>query len=92
MDHSEKMFKLVKKFSESGMSQKKFSKEHELSSSTFAYWVKKWKQQQATVPAFVKIEKPSPKISNTDIFIIYPNGVQIKAPGDMGLVKQLINL
>lgn len=92
MDQKEKMFELIDKYQESGKSQKGFCKEHGLSPSTFGYWLKKWKKHQNPGPSFIKIDSPVKVPLPIDLIIFYPNGVQIKAPNDINLLRQLITL
>jgi len=43
----ERMFALIKSWQQSGLSQHQFCKQEKLSTSTFGYWLKKYKYEKA---------------------------------------------
>ncbi|TFG89501.1 MAG: hypothetical protein E4H16_03555 [Candidatus Atribacteria bacterium] len=77
------MFLLIKTWQESGISQKEFCSQHDLSAHAFYYWLRKYKQaSQPSENGFIPVEIGSPVISPVndtrgDIRIHYPNGVLV---------------
>lgn len=51
----DKMFDLVKLWSESGDSQHDFAEKHQISPSKFKYWIRKANGQAAVEPAFIPL-------------------------------------
>jgi hypothetical protein len=100
------MYRYVKRWQASGMSQSKFCRAEKLTKSTFRYWVTKYKQEknasaisdikesQAFIP--VKLPKSVNGIASESgqIEIYFPNGVQLNCSAgiDIGQLKYLINI
>jgi len=101
----EEMYLAVETWRKSGLSQSKFCSVKKLSVKTFAYWLRKYKQekgfpikknnegQKAFIP--VKVSSGINKLvpDRGSIEVIFPNGVQINCPAgiDIGQLKTLIN-
>ena len=74
------MFSLIRKWQNSGMNQKDFCIQHELTLHAFYYWLRKYKNLHQTsengfVP--VEIEPLGNNSKREEIQIHYPNGVLI---------------
>ncbi len=73
------MFSLIKQWQTSGINQKDFCKQHDLSMHAFYYWLRKYKQTNTSSnDGFLPVEIVPP-VNDTrgDIQIHYPNGVLI---------------
>ncbi|WP_159478869.1 IS66 family insertion sequence element accessory protein TnpA [Dyadobacter sp. 3J3] len=96
MDQSEEMFRLVREWRESGLSQIEFCKPHGITVAKFGYWSGKEKLA-ARLPAekvggFVQISGQQ-STSSDSCQIIYPNGVKVNYQGqDLAMLSQLIKL
>jgi hypothetical protein len=91
MDQSEEMFKLIRQWRKSGLSQSEFCKSHDFTVAKFGYWVGKEKLVEKA-SGFVRI---SARRSATDngYEVIYPNGVKINYQGgDLRVLSELIRL
>jgi hypothetical protein len=101
----EEMYLAIEKWRTIGLSQTKFCSLEKLSVKTFAYWLRKYKQEKGFPvkknnggqKAFIPV-KVSNAINNRvpdcgSIEVIFPNGVQINCPAgiDIGQLKTLIN-
>ena len=98
------MYPLVKKWQQSGQSQKAFSKAQGLKAHTFQYWVKKYEKEHSSkplskdtrqfVPILVSNQSGDVVGTNTQIKLSYPNGVWIELPSQVSLnyLKTLIAL
>ncbi|MBE9466629.1 IS66 family insertion sequence element accessory protein TnpA [Dyadobacter subterraneus] len=96
MDQSEEMFKLVREWRESGVSQSEFCKPHGITVAKFGYWsVKEKLAARLTaekVGGFVQISGRQ-SVSSDSCRIIYPNGVEVSYEGrDLAMLSQLIKL
>jgi len=74
------MFSLIKKWQNSGINQKNFCNQHEITLHAFYYWLRKYKQahersENGFVP--VEIEPLGNNSKKEEIQIYYPNGVLI---------------
>ncbi len=78
----DKMFDLVKLWSESGDSQHDFAEKHQISPSKFKYWIRKANGQAAVEPAFIPLNHP---ISISHCFLRFPNGVELHVPASTPL-------
>jgi hypothetical protein len=86
-----KMYALIRKWEQSGLSQAKFFKEHKISKSTFGYWRKKYLREQVQIKTQGKMvpihieppEEPATSEPATSIEIVYPNGVRVVCPAQM---------
>jgi transposase-like protein len=73
------MFSLIRKWKESGINQKDFCRQHDLTLHAFYYWLRKYKQINVlSENGFLPVEL-RPPVSDTreDIQIRYPNGVLV---------------
>jgi hypothetical protein len=90
MDQSEEMFKLVKQWRKSGLSQSKFCKPQGITVTKFGHLVGKEKLGKKVSGSFVHIsgQLPAP---NESYQVIYPNGVKINyQENDLVTLSQLI--
>jgi hypothetical protein len=58
MDKKDKMFSLVEKWRESGLSRKDFAKQHSIPRTSFSYWCKKQSNEVVKVgvqPTFIEL-------------------------------------
>ncbi len=84
------MYAWIESWQQSGISQNRFCKEEKLSSSTFNYWLKKYKQEKDRdtqadnhpVNTFLPVEVTEGLIRSDKDFITitYPNGIQVSCP------------
>ena len=92
------MFELVEQWRNSSQNRKQFCRDHSININTFTYWQQKYKKNESgnNNSKFVelKITKNKPKISDSPIKLIYPNGVQAEIPTNtnIALIRSLINL
>jgi len=78
LDHQEEMFALVAQWGNSGLSQKAFATQHNLSVSKFGYWVRKYRSHQGPPSeGFISLQ---PVLACSMFEIHYPNGVVLKTP------------
>ena len=91
MDQSEEMFKLVRQWRKSGLSQSEFCKSHSITVAKFGYWVGKEKLVEKAT-GFVRIAAKRSPMDNA-YEVIYPNGVQVNYQGsDLTVLSELIRL
>jgi transposase-like protein len=86
----EQMYARIESWKQSGLSQNQFCKEENLSTSTFNYWLKKYKQEKdlvanadsKPVKTFLPVEVTQETIHRDKdcITITYPNGIQVCCP------------
>jgi hypothetical protein len=102
----EEMYLAVEIWQESGITLKQFCSKENLSSSTFSYWLRKYRKEKSTpssiVNSFVPVElssspmicKPDADNTDGDILISYPNGIQVNCSGSTSTEKliELIKL
>ena len=83
------MLSLIEQWQESGKSQKSFCMEHDLTYTTFYYWLKRYRRGQDE-SNFLPVEISS----GSYIEIRYPGGVilQLPAATRLSTVKQLLSL
>lgn len=101
----EEMYLAIEMWRERGLSQSRFCSVEKLSVKTFAYWLRKYKQEKGFpakkdygVPkTFIPVEIPG-AINNLvpgsgHIGVTFPNGVEVKCPVgiDIRQLKTLIN-
>jgi len=94
----QEMFSLIKKWQESGISQRDFCSQHDLSMHAFYYWLRKYKQaNQSSENRFLPVEINSPVFTpgndiSGNIQIRYPNGVLITLDKSVSIsrIKALI--
>jgi hypothetical protein len=98
MDQSQEMFKLVRLWRKSGLSQSEFCKSHGITVAKFGYWAGKEKLASGRATekvggGFVQISGQQQLASNESYQVIYPNGVKINYHGnDLATLFQLIKL
>ena len=99
------MYLAVEAWRKSGLSQSKFCSFKKLSVKTFAYWLRKYKQEKgslakqetAAAEAFIPVKVPHginklvPDCGSIEVTL--PNGVQVSCPAgiDIQQLKTLIN-
>jgi transposase-like protein len=83
------MLSLIERWQESGKTQQAFCKEHELTFSTFYYWLKRYRRG-LDENGFLPVEVSS----GSHIEIRYPGGVVLQLPAETRLstLKQLLSL
>ena len=97
------MYPLVKKWQQSGQSQKAFSKAHGLKAHTFQYWVKKYEKENSSKPLSKDTSQFVPLLvsnqsgdvgTSAQIKLSYPNGVCLEFPSQVSLnyLRNLIAL
>ena len=99
----QKMFRVVERFRDSGLTQKSFCKTEGVALSTLQYWISRYKKQKPrNQPSgsgcgelFVELKPQSsmPSFSNT-IVVSYPSGVKLTLHKDVDVtfLKELIAL
>jgi hypothetical protein len=88
----ESMSALIGEWESSGLSQKQFCQQHNLKMATFAYWRKKCKIHQETVPFFSGFQEILPPTAGC-VEIRYPNGVVVCLPqADVDSLKSLVRM
>jgi hypothetical protein len=102
----EEMYMAIELWKESGLSQKKYCSQNNLSFSTFKYWQKKYQKDlgndkaKVSSHSFIPVHIPKAITTNiTDITpgnitITYPNGITIDCPVNIRveLLRSLIKL
>jgi len=92
MRKAEEMFALVKEWKQSGQSQKVFCQEHEIKQGTFAYWLRKKKQHEASTGGFLPV-RVRPDSERKPVELIFPNGVRLQMEqADPGWIAALVRL
>jgi hypothetical protein len=96
MDQSEAMFKLVREWRKSGLSQSEFCKPHGITVAKFGYWVGKENFSHTAngrkVGGFVELSGKGP-LPSESYQVVYPNGVKLNYQGsDLVTLSQLIKL
>ena len=88
-NHQEEMLSLIEQWHESGKTQKIFCQEHELTYTTFYYWLKRYRRQ-IDESSFLPVEISS----NFHIEIRYPGGIVLQLPAStrISAIKQLLLL
>jgi len=89
VQRQEEMLSLVERWQESGKTQQVFCQEHDLTFSTFYYWLKRYRRG-IDENSFLPVEISS----GSYIEIRYPKGVILQLPAGTRLstVKQLLSL
>ena len=99
----DQMYRLIKEWEKSGITQEEFLKSKNIARSTFAYWIKKYRAEQTnkSVNDFIPVKigslenRPSPKATeNSKIELTYPNGIKLTCSSqiDFSKLKELILL
>jgi hypothetical protein len=98
------MYRAIKKWEKSGLTQVKFCKQEQLSPKAFCYWLRKYRSENATsVPfankeAFIPVSLPgrgnmqAPFPPGGRIELFFPNGVRLNCPAGIEIhqLKALI--
>jgi len=89
INRQEEMLSLIGRWHESGKTQQAFCQEHDLTFSTFYYWLKRYRRQ-IDESSFLPVEISS----GSNIEIRYPDGIilQIPAATKLSVLKQLLSL
>lgn len=89
INRQEEMLSLIEQWQGSGKTQQIFCKEHELTYTTFYYWLRRYRRQLEE-SSFLPIEISS----GSHIEIRYPGGVilQLPAATRLAMLKQLLSL
>jgi len=85
------MLSLIEQWHESGKTQQLFCQEHDLTFSTFYYWLKRYRRE-INESSFLPVEINS--LTHSSIEIRYPDGVILQLPAAIKLsaLKQLLSL
>jgi transposase-like protein len=83
------MLSLIEQWQESGKTQQAFCQEHDITFSTFYYWLKRYRRG-IDENSFLPVEISS----GSNIEIRYPDGIVLQLPAAVKLstLKQLLNL
>ena len=89
INRQEEMLSLIEQWQESGKPQQIFCQEHDLTYTTFYYWLRRYRHQ-VDESSFLPIEISS----DSHIEIRYPGGVilQLPAATRLSTLKQLLSL
>ena len=89
LNRQEEMLSLIEQWQESGKAQQVFCQEHDLTFSTFYYWLKRYRRG-IDENSFLPVEISS----GSHIEIRYPGGIilQLPAATRLSTVKQLLSL
>ena len=89
INRQEEMLSLIEQWQGSGKTQQSFCQEHDLTYTTFYYWLKRYRRQMDE-SSFLPIEISS----GSFIEIRYPGGIilQLPAATRLSAVKQLLSL
>lgn len=83
---------VVRRWEESGLTQRVFCEQENIKEGTFNYWRKLYKEQRAEPSnGFVSLKVEAQPITEA-LEVIYPNGVKLRIPQGTSpaLVRQLI--
>jgi transposase-like protein len=85
----EEMLSLIEQWKESGKKQQAFCQEHDITFSTFYYWLKRYRRG-IEESSFLPVEISS----GSNIEIRYPDGIILQLPAAVKLstLRQLLNL
>ena len=89
INRQKEMLSLIEQWHESGKTQQTFCQEHDLTYTTFYYWLRRYRQQLEE-GSFLPIEISS----GSHIEIRYPGGVILQLPSatKLSTLKQLLSL
>ncbi|MFZ2341145.1 MAG: helix-turn-helix domain-containing protein [Bacteroidales bacterium] len=87
--HQEEKLSLIEKWQESGVSQQSFCQEHDITFTTFYYWLRRYRRE-IDESNFLPVEISS----GTNIEIRYPDGkiLQLPAATKLSTLKQQLHL
>ena len=84
---------VIQECSNSGLSNREFCRQREISEKSFYYWLRKLRSQmaEAATPQLVQLE-PTPALAQDDVLQIQYRGVELKLPAgvDMDAVAALL--
>lgn len=83
------MLSMIADWQQSGKSKKAYCAEKGITETTFYYWFSRSKENDSSIGSFITIGKSG---RTSEVEVIYPNGVRIKADTDLGLLSRLIRL
>lgn len=91
ISRQEEMTSLIEIWQESGKTQQVFCQEHDLTFSTFYYWLKRYRHE-INESSFLPVEINSS--TQSSIEIRYPDGVILQLPAaiKLSVLKQLLSL
>ena len=91
ISRQEEMTSLIEIWQESGKTQQVFCQEHDLTFSTFYYWLKRYRRE-INESSFLPVEINSS--TQSSIEIRYPDGVILQLPAaiKLSVLKQLLSL
>ena len=88
----EEMFTLVEEWQSSGQTQKIFCQEQGIKPGTFAYWLRKKRQNGESTGGFLPV-RVSRDLGTDPVEVIYPNGVRVRvAQADLEVISGLVRL
>ena len=89
LNRQEKMLALIQQWQESSKTQQSFCQEHELTFSTFYYWLRRYRRE-INEGSFLPVEAGS----GSYIEIRYPGGIILQLPSSVKLsaLQQLLTL
>lgn len=89
INRQEEMLSLIEQWQDSGKPQQVFCQEHDLTYTTFYYWLRRYRRQEEE-SSFLPIEISS----GSHIEIRYPGGIilQLPAATRLSTLKQLLSL
>jgi len=89
------MFFLIMAWEKSGLSKKRFCKEHQVTEHLFNYWYRKYRQNnESTTEGFVPVRLNNNESITGSFEVSYPNGVRVSLPTGTNFsdIKSLIEL
>ena len=94
------MYRLIRQWESSGLSQEHFFRQHMIAKSTFGYWRKKYVKEKGNSKSrdhFIPVKIASTNHVGNDpgaVELVYPNGVRLVCSSSMDLsrLKPLIIL
>jgi len=92
--NQEGIMALVQQWQKSGLSQAEFSRKHKLNNKTLNNWIKQFKENKTQINnSFVEIIPETAPKNSGQIFIRYPNGIEVELPETINFkeIKQLIS-
>jgi len=97
-ERSREMFRVVERYQQSGLTQKRFCDTEGVALSTLQFWVSRYKRHHSAPDKsrpFVELKAQPPALAEYDTIVLrYPNGVTLSLTGaiDLGYLKELIAL
>jgi predicted acetyltransferase len=89
INRQEEMLSLIEQWQESGKTQQTFCQEHDLTYTTFYYWLRRYRRE-LDESSFLPVEISS----GSYIEIRYPGGIILQLPAitRLSILKQLLSL